>query len=349
VLLLIPGTVYLAIYLAYLRTREYRKQEIGQLMTTVSKVRSNNSTPNELKHTLLKELDFLYNWKNYAVPLSMSCLATLFATFVALSKANMALGIDTAVFLKVPVPVLAGIAGAYVANLVHLADHARDRNLSSFDFQEAWIRIIGGAALGYVSAVVVADKLQVLAAFGMGVIPIKEGLDWIKEKTVEAWGRKAKTSLPTEPPSLHHLQGVTEEILDALREQHITSTQQLAYASPIKLIARTNIEWVVVLDLIDQALLFNYCGESIAKFRELGIRGSIEMATLHEELHSSNTDRRLPAEKTLDSMVTILSMNENALKHTIRALYDDLTVGQLAYLFGSHLGTTSPIVLKRTA
>lgn len=203
------------------------------------------------------------------------------------------------------------------------------------------IRIINGAALGYLSDLVVVDKLAALVAFGLGVMPIKESIEWVKEKTKKFLEAKDVSAIPPEPPSLQHLQGATEDILESLREQRITSTQQLAYANPTKLFARTNIQLVVVLDLIDQAVLFNYFGEKSAMFRQLGIRGSIEMATLHRELRSSDAAELLNAEKTLASIVTVLSIDENALRHTIHTLYEDITVNLLARLFGSHMRETA--------
>lgn len=184
---------------------------------------------------------------------------------------------------------------------------------------------------------IVADNIAILAAFGVGLAPLKEGVDWVMEKAREAWGKQAKTPLPSEQPTLHHLQGMTENILNTLSEQGITSAEQLAYTSPAKLLARTDLEWVVILDAIDQALLFNYFGENVDKFRILGIRGSIEMGTLYEELQDPT--HRTEAEGTLRRLAVILpGMDEPSLKYAICTLYEDVTVRKLAHMFGSGLG-----------
>lgn len=132
ILLLLPGTAYLAIYLAYLCTREYRRKEIQRLSLSVS------LPPDDAK-ALLSEVNFLYKFKHYAFPLLTTYVITLVATFIALSKAKMPLGLDTVqnIFTSVPLTVLAGVAGSYVANLITLADHARDGSLSAADIQAA--------------------------------------------------------------------------------------------------------------------------------------------------------------------------------------------------------------------
>jgi len=82
-LVLLPGVVFPAIYLAYLRTRSYRVGDINRLAGSVSTIRPgrvDTQTSEELKKQLLDELDDLYNWKNYAVSLAMSCLAAWIAT-----------------------------------------------------------------------------------------------------------------------------------------------------------------------------------------------------------------------------------------------------------------------------
>lgn len=95
-------------------------------------------TSEQLKTQLLSELDDLYNWKNYAVPRVMSCITTWMAAFAALSKVKLPLGITeirNPLFGQLPAVVLAGIAGAYVANLIDLTEHARVSNLTSSYFQ----------------------------------------------------------------------------------------------------------------------------------------------------------------------------------------------------------------------
>lgn len=346
VLLLLPSIVFPAIYLAYLRTYSYRLIEIDSLVSSVKQIRSTELDPS-LKKDLVSELDFLYNWKNYLVPVLMSCFFTLLATFAALSRAHVSLGmpeIQNKLFDNLNVSVLAGIAGAYIASLADLTDRARRRNLSWSAFQNAWVKMIGGAVLGYLASTLVVQTASIWVAFGLGVLPLKESLQIAMDKARKALERTAASEPAVEPPNLHNLQGMTEDLQNILRDQGIDSAEQLAYASPIKLLARTSFEWVTIIDLIDQALLFNYFGENIAKFRSLGIRGSIEMGTLYYELHCGDPVRQAEADSTVNHVAMYLpNMDRHSVEYAIRTLNEDLTVKRIAYLFGGRMGTPAPV------
>ena len=91
-LILLPGLIFPAIYLAYRRTRLYRIGDINRLASSVSAMRPSRvdaQTSGELKNQLLEELDDLYNWKNYAVSLAMCCLATFPAPEEALQAGSV--------------------------------------------------------------------------------------------------------------------------------------------------------------------------------------------------------------------------------------------------------------------
>jgi heme-degrading monooxygenase HmoA len=80
---------------------------------------------------------------------------------------------------------------------------------------------------------------------------------------------------------------LTADVIERLAEEGITSSVCLAYTDPIRLFLKTNFEWPFLIDIIDQALLFNYVRDikdGLSRIRPLGIRGSIEMSVLGEPL-----------------------------------------------------------------
>ena len=50
-------------------------------------------------------------------------------------------------------------------------------------------------------------------------------------------------------------------MLQRLQDNGFESAEHLAGDDPIKMLLKTNVEWKVILDLIDQAILFGYVGE----------------------------------------------------------------------------------------
>jgi hypothetical protein len=84
-------------------------------------------------------------------------------------------------------------------------------------------------------------------------------------------------------PDLELVQGLTRRIRDRLYDEDIDSVQSLAFTDPVRLLFRTNIEWNVILDLVDQAMLINVVGSKIDVLRPMSVRGAIEIASLYEQ------------------------------------------------------------------
>jgi hypothetical protein len=270
----------------------------------------------------------------------MNAVVSVLLVSVALMKAGMLrwpVPISTTIGLFPKAALAAGL-GAYVANIADLAEKARIRELSSYSFQLSWVKTIASAAVGALIGITVKDGFDVWAAFGIGVLPVQVLLDTAADKAAKALGAKSKDKRESRRPDLHLLYGMTESVISKLNDQEVTCVQQLAFASPIKLLARTNLEWLVILDFIDQALLYNYILENINHTATLGIRGSIEMGTLMDELHSPDPQIVRQAEAVVKELGSLMKLNPDTMLYTIKTIYEDMTVRNLALLFGSILG-----------
>jgi hypothetical protein len=61
----------------------------------------------------------------------------------------------------------------------------------------------------------------------------------------------------------------------------------------VRLLFRTNIEWNVVLDWVDQAMLINFVGSRIEELRRsAGIRGAIELASVYHQFERGNASEK---------------------------------------------------------
>jgi hypothetical protein len=126
---------------------------------------------------------------------------------------------------------------------------------------------------------------------------------------------------------LYLVQGLTTSARDRLIAEDIDSVQRLAFADPIRLLFRTNIEWNVLLDAVDQALLIDYAGEKITKVRDIGIRGAIEMAELTERDKDDNTKWEIGhASRMLDLVGSALGHDHDAAYNLSYQLANDPVV-----------------------
>ena len=74
-----------------------------------------------------------------------------------------------------------------------------------------------------------------------------------------------------------YIDGIAQ-VQERLAEAGVFSAQQLAFADPLRILVRTNFDFKVILDWVDQAFLVCYVRDKRPKLALLGIRGAIELA-----------------------------------------------------------------------
>lgn len=283
-LALLPGLVYPAICYAYRRILTYKLSEIHDILT-----RANAADLYEKGYggqAIQKLFELNYHWRAYILPVLINVLITTAAMLVTVARAGIPMGLPDnlqAMLVKVPSAVIAGIGGAFAWGLYDVLRRYRVIDLTHTALHFIWLRLLTSAVLGSLVSYTVAQPLDLLAAFGLGAFPLKTLQDFVKEGARKRFGI-AGESLPSAEPNLDKIQGLTAQTIDRLSEEGIDSTQHLAHADPMKLLLKTNFEWKVILDIIDQSILFNYLGEKMNALRPLGIRGAIELAEIGDGL-----------------------------------------------------------------
>ena len=114
------------------------------------------------------------------------------------------------------------------------------------------------------------------------------------------------------PSDLYNIRGLNKPIIERLEEEGIYSCQNLAYCDPIKLILKTNFQLKILLDWIDQALLYIYVGDKIHVLSSKGVRGIVELAALHD------TNDKLRA-----SIASELGVTPEQLDYFVGNVYED--------------------------
>jgi hypothetical protein len=160
-------------------------------------------------------------------------------------------------FLKaIPETCQAGFWGAYTWGLYDLIVRFRSRDFTPAFAHSMWIRLLTSSLLAGFLGTAGRFGQNPLVDFGIGSLPTVEIVRWIQSFSRRHLGVRQQIE-HAESPTLHHLQGATQTVINRLGEEGIESAHHLAYADPFLLYLRTNLPWVTIIDLIDQAVLFN--------------------------------------------------------------------------------------------
>lgn len=298
-----------------------------------------------LDKTVTKLFDHYYSWKAYVLPITINVVLTLSAGLLCLVKAGIDfpfLPHDLVLLVRsIPAVCIAGFGGAYIWGMYDLLRRFQQINLSPVSLHYIWLKLLLAPPLAYLLTLPLAGSLRNPIAFALMAIPVARIYDFMINQAKNG-ANLQWTSEPTEGPTLGNLQGVTDTTVQILIDEGITSATQLALVDPFKLLLKTNLEWRVILDLIDQALLFNYIGNKVASIRSMGCRCSIELATLQQLLTSSDLERKAEGEQRTAELATKLELDLHSTKNLIENCYEDLQIQFIWDLWGDAIPSEEP-------
>jgi hypothetical protein len=125
------------------------------------------------------------------------------------------------------------------------------------------------------------------------------------------------------PPRWELVQGLIPDMISRLTEIGVSGVAHLGNQDPVNLLRRTNIDWLNILDMMDQAYLSNYVEDAIPKLRVRGIHGSIEMAVLSERTHSTDAAEKANVNATIQSIAADLGKDEASVRNLAENLAED--------------------------
>ncbi len=126
--------------------------------------------------------------------------------------------------------------------------------------------------------------------------------------------------------------GIDDGVADRLWELGLADVQHLATADPIDLTLKTSYPPNRVIDWIDQATLIAYTRRKIPAFRQYGIRGAIDFATIYGDStgrmgiggdYEDAQQRKSRAEGILKQLATKAELDSQALAAIGRSLFED--------------------------
>lgn len=341
----LPGLIFVLMYLAYRRVlfgklltvRQVMAQQ-GVLDSYLNVFRQRSGNDHHDPDRLVKELfDLYYHWRSYAFGLALNVAITLIAVLCILAHQGLPLGIAgkiSELARQTPISFSTAFAGAYIWNMYDIIKRYRGGDLTPAAFHFSWIRLGAACVVGPLAATAAIEGAKPVIAFAFGLLPLQTIFDYFIGYASKRLGITS-TTVQAAGPTLHNLQGLTEDMISQVNEGGIDSTQALAYCDPMKLFLKTSVEWVVIIDLIDQALLFNYIDTKLLALRPLGIRGSIETAVIWGRFLAGG-DEAVRASELMASISTALGITtgDTEVKNLIRTIWEDDQVKLIWQLFG---------------
>lgn len=342
---ILPSLPFLLIYLAYRRTLLGKRLTVQQVMVrknvlesyfnALGKSNQASGKPLTAEDVVQFLFNLYYHWGSYAFGIVLNMAVSCILSIAILSKGGVPLGLPPALQLlaqKMLPTVAFGFAGAYIWDLYDLLNRYRGVDITPASYQFAWLRLLAGSVIGPLASLAVTEGLKNLIAFGVGVLPLQTLFQFVADYASKRLSITTNQP-PSEEPTLQKLQGMTVNQINRLAEEGIDSIATLAYSDPVKLFLKTDIEWVVIIDMIDQALLFNYLGDKLPLLRPDGIRGSIETAVIYERLRSPDGKEVADAGEFVAKIAEKLGMSVPEARNLIRTIWEDDQVNLLWQLF----------------
>jgi hypothetical protein len=283
--------------------------------------------------------DTYYNRSEYLTALALNfltgCIALLLVT-ARIGFASRILPPHLVTFIRSGPwgeAVVWSVIGSYLWNCYDLIRKTANLDLSPDAFNRMWLKLWIAAAVASIVSAGLMPGLQPTVGFAIGLISIPVLFEMVADRASKVLNVKSTEGDATTPIKL--LQGATAGVVDTLNDFDIESTVQLAYCDPMNVMMSTNLPWVAIIDLIDQALLFNYIGADIAKIRSGGYRGAIEVATIGANLNRTDEQRTVGL-RSLNNFATLLGWTEAKAIDLVQTLYTDSQVSLIWDLFGGN-------------
>jgi hypothetical protein len=251
---------------------------------------------------------------HWVLPLLMATVIVSVAWYVLVTE-----GFGTEVIPPgSPTTILFALLGAMVWSFyVVIRDYTRS-DLSPAAFYWISFRFILAIALAILATRLFSGAVVDVGAFVLATLPFDEGIRFIRSHIPGLAVEEAT-------PRLTILQGLSPENAERLRELGVQTIEQLAYADPLRLLLGSNFPPKVLIDWMDQALLYLYLGERVSEVRRCGIRGAIELAAL-EEAKDTALDGHLAAR---------VGIEPNEFSHLVKTLDEDTQATTLLRLWGT--------------
>jgi hypothetical protein len=275
-------------------------------------------------------------WRNhYVFPLVLLAVVTAIGVWLN-GEAVIVWTTPSANVKPVPAIVIAAFLGAYVWVTQDLLTRFRTMDFAFHDVWAAVFRILLSVPLAYSLVPILKDDSAVPIAFLLGAFPTKMLITIARRMAAERlqFGESAATG----QSELLQLQSVSKSHAERFEDEGYLSVAQLAWADPVDVTLRTNLNFYFVFDCQNQALLWVYLGPCVKDVYKYSLRGAQEATYLLERLKSKDVEIQRAAAKDLAGAATVLGMEVDALHGTLAEVKDDPYTKFLCSLWPETIG-----------
>jgi hypothetical protein len=333
-----PSVPYILLYIGHRKNLLNKRDLLNNLMSeegVFDSYQARFGQAGDKREKIVAGLfDLYYRAGTYWMAIALNIAVVTIGMAIGIIRAGLSLGLPSeieALARKAPLALCMGFAGAYLLSLYDTLRRCRTSDLSAYSLHFTWVHMILASILAPLVSQAFTPAVGMPVAFGLGLLPIKDIVDFARESAKKKLEMKTIAPAP-KGTDLSLVQGLNKDVIDRLEEEGITSTVELAYYDPIKLFLKTNFQWAWVIDVMDQAILINYIGDKIEVLRPVGIRGAIEMTVLGEPTRAGAT-----VQQRIRNVVAIvakrLEMTEEEARNLGDNLYEDGQVDLLWELF----------------
>lgn len=285
-----------------------------------------------------------YGRKFYITP---SIIVLLVSSGLAILVVNFFTRLEQHHLVRLEREAVFGVAGGYLWVVSDFISRSRRRDLSPADIMWGALRLIIAVPLGYAFSALGAqadfseksstsfgvisarwsDIFLTFIPFALGAFPLNDILQSLRKVATRLLKLDPASGDMHENP-LFRLQGITKDVNDRLIAEDITTIGQLAYCDPVQLAMRSNLSFTFVVDIVSQALIWQYVGDRIVAARPYGIRTSFEVITLVNRLRYDGAEpgrerRAAQANALLGELSKIMRVEEEGLRFVFETVSED--------------------------
>lgn len=331
IICLLVALIYPVMYYGY---RTLLNQKLRQVRV-VFESEDVKETLKDLKSEIRYE-DFVSRYtglKIFAIPLAL-CFTITFIVAVFFFNYHNIIQLKAFPIIQSNV-IFAGFIGTYLWSLYDLLRRYNQIDFTSSTFYHVFISLLLGLIVGYIFSYIFPYEGAFFLAFCIGAFPIGIVRNYFVGEGVNRLNIKLSVeNINAEPESLCYLQGATKDVIARLTEEGITSAQCLAYSNPLKVFFRTNLDLAVILDLIDQAILYIYIENRIVTARTIGVRAATDIGEIYDLLNSKNIENKKRGQFLIQELANKIGEANECVREIVEKIGIDVQVhliGDLLY------------------
>ncbi len=267
-----------------------------------------------------KEYQKSYGKRNFIVPFVFFGLISAIGIYL-IDRTLIHLVITKKVDIPLPPIAISAFLGAYFYIGFDQIQKFRSQYFTLYDVHRWSFRFLIAIPLGYAFSYVVKEPIGIPVAFFLGAFPLKTLMIYSRRFTRKYL--KLGDESEIESSELENLQGIDKSEAERLQDEGITNVLQLAYADPLNLAMRSALDFLYIVDIKAQALLWIYLGDKIKELRKFSLRSAHEAWILDENLKSDDLEIKKMGKENLSNISKHLEISELSFKKTLYEITSD--------------------------